>query len=112
MPVLSQCLPLFGSKDFHKALKAELLKLPDHCFPLEMTTTQGGYVKENSKDIIILKSERIEQNIIVDLTLFATEIVIGCGCGDDPFDSPAHCDLQMIINKKSGSFSFRNKKLT
>ena len=44
--------------------------------------------------------------IIANVGVFFTEIVINCGCGDDPYETNAYCELDVTIDKSSGKTRF------
>ena len=38
--------------------------------------------------------------------VFFTEIVINCGCGDEPMPTNAYCELQLSIDKNTVAVRF------
>jgi len=96
----------FHSTDFQATLKQQIKSLPSGSLPLEKGMAQGGYVDDSDIEVTILSSDETVELITVKLGVFFTEIVINCGCGDDPMSINAYCDMQMFINKKSYTATF------
>ncbi len=94
------------TSSFQPTLKTQIKSLPPASLPLEKGLTQGGYVDDDDIDVTILATPEAEEIITVKLGVFFTEIVINCGCGDDPMPINAYCEMRMIINKQTASATF------
>lgn len=102
MLLLSHCLQAWPGESFAQQLKQELEALGPKALPLAECVTQGGMVGDESVSVTVLKVEDLGQHLAVKLGVFFTEIVICCGCGDDPMPSNAYCELQLDIAKATG----------
>ena len=67
--------------------------------PLHLGVSQAGMVGDEAITVMVLNSHDAGQKIEVKLGVFFTEIVINCGCGDDPMLINAHCELLISIDK-------------
>ena len=99
---LPQSLAAWGQPHFGKVLKGELEALPLNALPLHLGTTQGGMVAEEPITVVVTHTRGDEVAIVARASLFFTEIVINCGCGDDPMSIPAHCVMEIILERGSG----------
>lgn len=106
MPDLLNSLQAWRTNNFARALKDELEHLPAGTLPLEKGITQGGLVDDNNISATILNFHDNETEIEANVGIFFTEIVINCGCGDDPFETNAYCKMRVIINKNSGQTTY------
>jgi len=102
-----QSIADYNTPVFRDGLKTQLKKLPPGSLPLDKGLTQGGYVDDNNIDVMILNETDDAQSIRVKLGVFYTEIVINCGCGDDPMPINAYCEMQMILNKQTAEAEFK-----
>jgi len=87
---------------FEKALKRELEGLPAGSLPLHRATTRGGYVDDRDISATVLQVQREGRHVQCKIGVFFTEIVVGCGCGDDPFPENAYCELMLRIDNTTG----------
>lgn len=107
MTTLPKSLTAWNSDAFKSILKQELLDLNPENLPLEKGTSQGGYVDGKNLGATILSASDTTQTIIVTAGFFFTEIVICCGCGDDPVPTNAYCEMEICIDKNNANTSFR-----
>jgi hypothetical protein len=91
---------------FFQTLKEELEHLECGVLPLEKAVMQGGYVADQPITATILHATDDAQTITAKAGIFFTEIVINCGCGDDPMEANAYCELAIKIDKISGQAEF------
>lgn len=96
----------FHSSSFQRTLKTQIKSLPSGSLPLEKALTQGGYVDDDDIDVAILSNTETEEIITLKLGVFFTEIVINCGCGDDPMPINAYSEMNMLINKLTYEATF------
>jgi hypothetical protein len=106
MPTLACALRAWPSRSFAQALKRELEDLHIRYLPLEKGTTHGGMVDDDALTVTVLGVEETGEYILAKIGVFFTEIVICCGCGDDPMSVNAYCQMQVVINKQSAEASF------
>jgi len=106
MTTLSKSLAAWNLPAFKSIIKQELLSLKSGTLPLEKGTSQGGYVDESNLGATILGTTETPQTITVTAGLFFTEIVICCGCGDDPMPTNAYCELEIVIDKSNANSTF------
>lgn len=106
MPRLSNSLLAWGSAEFFQTLKQELEALPPGALPLDKAVTQSGYVDDSHITVTVLHAEEMAQVIQARVGIFFTEIVINCGCGDDPMETNAYGVLQVRINKTTAQANF------
>jgi len=106
MPTLPASLRARGSARFFQTLKEELERLPPGTLPLHKAVTQGGYVDDSRITATVLHAEEEPQAIHARAGIFFTEIVINCGCGDDPMETNAYGVLQIRIDKTTAQAEF------
>lgn len=87
-------------------LKRELEGLPSRTLPLHMCTTRGGYVDDSQISATVIKVEQDQHRVQCKVGIFFTEIIVGCGCGDDPFPENAYCELMVSIDKITAEAEF------
>lgn len=104
--VLSKALSVRASKHFAETLKAELEALPAERLPLQACTTAGGFVAAAPFTVCVLGSEADDTAITARLAVFFTEVVVNCGCGDDPYEQQVACNLAVRIDLCSGETTF------
>ena len=110
MPELHNSLQAWSTNNFARALKDELEHLPAGTLPLEKGVAQGGLVDDSNITTTILNFKDNETTIEANVGIFFTEIVINCGCGDDPFETNAYCETHVRIDKTSGQAEFEIKQ--
>lgn len=106
MPNLSKSLHAWGSTAFFETLKQELEALPAESLPLHKAVSQGGFVDDSHITATVLHAEEEDEAIHARVGIFFTEIVINCGCGDDPMETNAYGELQIHIDKTSAQADF------
>lgn len=99
---LPNTLGAWQSDSFASTLKRELGELPPGVLPLHEGTSQGGLVEEASVDFTLAWYVDRGARIHARVGAFFQEIVGGCSCGEDPMLVPAHCELDVSIDKDSG----------
>ena len=107
MPKLHNALRDWQTDRFPASLKAELEQLPSGSLPLEAALTQGGMVDDSNISATILSIQEKQIDILVKAGIFFTEIVINCGCGDDPMPTNAYCELLINIDKTTAETGFQ-----
>ena len=89
-----------------KTLKRELEALPSGTLPLHWCTSRGGYVDDSDISATVISVEQDEHRVQCKVGIFFTEIIVGCGCGDDPFPENAYCELIVSIDKTTAEAEF------
>jgi len=106
MPRLLNSLRAWNLDTFAQTLKDELEHLQAGTLPLDKGVAQGGFVDDNDISATILNFSDNEAAIQANVGIFFTEIVINCGCGDDPFETNAYCEMHISIDKTTGQAEF------
>ena len=91
---------------FEKALKHELENLPAGTLPLEKGTNRGGFVDDSDISVNVISVIQDENSIQTKVGVFFTEIIAGCGCGDDPMTENAYCEMQISIDRTTFAAKF------
>lgn len=97
----SQSIQHYPSDDFKRILKVEIEAIDRKLLPLEKGTAQGGYVSDEPITATVLRVEELANTIQADVGIFFTEIVICCGCGDDPMPANTYCEMRLLIDKQT-----------
>ena len=87
-------------------LKRELENLPTGTLPLHLCTSRGGYVDDSDISATVIDVKQAEHHLLCKVGIFFSEIVVGCGCGDDPFPENAYCELMVSIDKTTAGAEF------
>lgn len=106
MATLHRSLSAFGSDGFGETLKQELAALGPGALPLEKGTSQGGYVDDDGLEFTVIGVVDGADAVTVRVGVFFTEIVINCGCGDDPMPVNAYCVLRIEIDRQTAGAAF------
>jgi len=106
MPILLDTLQQPQSSTFEKALKRELENLPAGTLPLENGTSRGGFVDDSDISVTVINVKQDENSFQAKVGIFFTEIIAGCGCGDDPMPENAYCEMLIIIDKTTSDAKF------
>lgn len=101
MLTLPGTLKHWNSAGFDAALKSELVSLADGVLPLQQASTHGGMVDGNSLSVTVISSNENPAGIAVRVGIFFTEIVGGCSCGDEPFETSGYCVLDISLDKSN-----------
>lgn len=96
---LDAALQAWNTAAFAPTLKAELEGLAPASLPLHLGVSQAGMVDDKPITATVLGSRDVGEAIEVKVGVFFTEIVINCGCGDDPMPINAYCELLICIDK-------------
>jgi hypothetical protein len=110
MPDFLHSLQAWNTNNFAQTLKDEIEHLPAGILPLEKGVAQGGLVDDHNITATILNFKDNETAIEANVGIFFTEIVINCGCGDDPFETNAYCEMHVRIDKTSRQAEFEIKQ--
>ena len=97
----SQTISCYPAGDFKRALKDEIEQCDKKLLPLEKGTAQGGYVSDEPITATVLRAIDHANSIQADVGIFFTEIVICCGCGDDPMQANTYCEMRFNIDQKT-----------
>ncbi len=95
-----------NSDAFQKVLKTELENLESGLLPLEKGTSQGGHVDDSDITATVLNVTEDSSDVQAKVGIFFTEIVINCGCGDDPMPINAYCEMIVRIDKATAEAEF------
>ena len=91
---------------FEKVLKHELENQPAGTLPLEKGTNRGGFVDDSDISVTVINVKQDEHSIQARVGVFFTEIVAGCGCGDDPMPENAFCEMLISIDRTTCAAEF------
>jgi len=106
MSRLLNSLNAWQTEAFYQTMKKELEPLAQGTLPLEKAVMQGGYVDDSHITATVLHAEEDTQAIKARVGIFFTEIVINCGCGDDPMETNAYGEMLIRIDKTTGQAEF------
>ncbi len=106
MPKLANSLHDWNTDVFSRTLKHELEHLPSGSLPLERGVSQGGMIDDSNITATILNFSDNDKMIQAKVGIFFTEIVINCGCGDDPMPTNAYCEMRITIDKTTAKTEF------
>jgi len=106
MPELFGALRESRSGRFEKALKHELENLPAGTLPLENGTSRGGFVDDSNISVTVISTRQNENSIQAKVGVFFTEIITGCGCGDEPMPENAYCEMLISIDRTTSAARF------
>lgn len=106
MITLSNALRAWNSPEFAPSLKADLEALKATDLPLDAAATPGCHVEDCPISVSVSASTEDARSIQVRVGVFFTEIVASCGCGDDPFEQSAYCELDIVIDKATAAATF------
>ena len=106
MPKLLDALQQSRPGVIEQALKHELENLPAGTLPLEKCTHRGGFVDDSDISITVINMKQHENSIQAKVGIFFTEIIVGCGCGDDPMPENAYCEMQVSIDRTTFTAKF------
>jgi hypothetical protein len=106
MPKFRNSLHAWQSEPFIQAMKNDLEHLETGVLPLDKAVSQGGYVDDNNITATVLYADEDELAIHARVGIFFTEIVINCGCGDDPMETNAYCEMRISIDKTTAEAEF------
>jgi hypothetical protein len=96
---LNAALQAWNTTAFAPTLKAGLEVLAPASLPLHEGVSQAGMVDDKPITATVLSSREREGAVETKVGVFFTEIVINCGCGDDPMPINAYCELLISIDK-------------
>ena len=100
---LNQSLTAWNTSDFGSVLKKELEACNLDQLPLEKGTSQGGYAGTDSIAVTVNHFSDTDPALMGSVGIFFTEIVINCGCGDEPMSINAYCELRVSIDKSTAA---------
>ena len=107
MVKLPESLQQWQSASFDKTLKKELEALPAGTLPLADALTRCGSVDDSNISAIVISSSGLDGRIQSRVSIFFTEIVAGCVCGEDPVPENAHCEMLVSIDTGTGEADFQ-----
>lgn len=103
---LNDALTFRETREFSVQLKHAIEALDASDMPLHRCVNQGGQVDARDMAVTVLDVAEVEEEIRARVGVFFTEVVGGCSCGDEPFESPVYCELGVTINRQSGDAVF------
>ena len=103
---LNDALAFRGTREFSVQLKHAIEALDASHMPLYRCVSQGGQVDASDMAVTVLDVTAVEEEISARIGVFFTEVVGGCSCGEEPFESPVYCELGLTINRQSGDAVF------
>lgn len=99
-----ESLRAWGAPAFSAELKAEIERLPEGSLSLPLV--YGNAFMEAQPEVMLLRIQEQDAEILVDLGVFFSEGVVGCSCGDDPVAEAAYAELRLCLNKSDGRGRF------
>jgi len=96
---------MYGKAEFEDTLKADLLQNRS-ALPLAQCTLSGGMIDDSELAVSILSCNETGSLIQGNIAVFFTEIVICCGCGDDPQPQSVNGLMQFELDKRSADIRF------
>lgn len=106
MPRFTATVQAWNTQDFVRRLKGDIRALQSGALPLHQAVMRGGYVDDSDLELTLLRCSDHGETIQAHVGVFFTEIVINCGCGDDPIEENAYCELQVSIDKRTAEAAF------
>ena len=106
MTKLPRSAAAWPSDSFSATIKNELEELEPGSLPLDKATQRGGYVDDSSITCTVFNFKDENDHITIKTGIFFTEILICCGCGDDPVPENAYCELMISLDKKNAGATF------
>ncbi|WP_126452501.1 glucosamine--fructose-6-phosphate aminotransferase [Sulfuriflexus mobilis] len=83
-------------------LKRWLEALAPGSLPLHKGVSQAGLVDDQAITAMVLNCRDDSEGAVeAKVGVFFTEVVINCGCGDEPMPVNAYCELLISIDKVS-----------
>lgn len=101
-PETARC---FGTPAFHAAFQRDIATWAKSVHGLSFLAEQGGQVPPQSIAVTLLAHEADTDRITLRAGVFFTELVGGCSCGDEPFETPGYRELTLSIERGSGAVS-------
>lgn len=95
-------LPRFSDSPTPEQLLSELDNAAVSALLDQCATRQGGRVSADRLDLSVLSLQADERDIDVRLQAFFVEVVGGCNCHDDPFESQGYCILALHVGRHDG----------
>jgi hypothetical protein len=106
MSVLTRSLGAWNTAAFAATLQSEIEQLGAQQLPLHRATAHGGLVGDGAISVMFIRSSANDDCIEVEVGVFFTEIVINCGCGDEPYETSAYCVLRVALDRRNGAAAF------
>lgn len=106
MPKLPHALRDWNTTAFAPTLKGEIERLDMGALPLGQGIEQGSYVGSQPITAMVLQSADAGDAIEAKVGVFFTEIVASCGCGAEPMEQNAYCELRVRIDKATAEAAF------
>ena len=103
---LSAARDAWGTDAFAATLKRELEALPPGTLPLDRATAHGGRVSDDPVVATVVRVADAGSHLEARVGVFFAEVIAGCSCGDEPFDQPGFCELEVRIDKATGAAAF------
>ena len=107
MTRLPALVKAWNSDHFFQVVKTALEGLGPGGLPLSNCTASGGFVDGSGCRVMVLGAHEAPGMLQVRVGVFFTEIVINCGCGDEPMEQQAYCELEVTIDRTTAEVVFR-----
>ena len=108
--MLTDVLRAWPGAAFAQTLKREIEGLPPAALSLERCITPGSYVGDAPLTVTVLHSAEAGTAIEAKIGVFFTEIVASCGCGAEPMEQNAYCEMRVCIDQASAEAAFASIK--
>lgn len=106
MTRLPDSIAAWCGDSFKTTLQKEIETLGPDALPLQQGVSQGGFAEADNLQVTVFGVFDDIDTIQAKIGLFFTEIVINCGCGDDPMPINAYCEMWVNINKSTAEAEF------
>lgn len=106
MPKFLNARRYWPSAAFARSLKAEIETLSPDALPLGKAVTQGSHVGKDPIVASVLQVADEGETIEARLGVFFAEVVASCGCGTDPLEQNAYCEMRLRIDKATAEGRF------
>lgn len=104
MAILLHPSAVWPTQHFKQVLKTEIEALGVDALLLAKATQHGGFIDEEDVQIGILEIVENEHHLNIMLSIFFSEMVINCGCGDEPYAVNNHAQRLLRLDKHDGCF--------
>lgn len=106
MALLRRSLERWPGAEFGALLVAEFEALPPRERSFLQQASQGWTVDTETVYASFIDAVAEPDQINARLGVHFTELVAGCGCGDDVTGQQAYCEVRVLIDRRNGDARF------
>jgi len=107
MLIFPKTVQAWNTTTFSAVLKAEPEARAPADWPLHKAVSQASFVDARPLTATVFGSRETNETVEAKVGVFFTEIVVNCGCGDEPMPINGYCELLMAIDKVTSETSIR-----